>query len=67
MLAKKLHQRPENGPNEIYKPYLERFYAFKTPNLRLEGGGGGLRPPPTPLIGFNTHKQIDSVLTILPG
>ena len=40
-LPPELHQRPANGPNEIYKPYFEHCYAFKTPILRSEGGGGG--------------------------
>ena len=31
----------------MYKPYLEHLYVFKTPVLKLEGGGGGLRPHQT--------------------
>ena len=34
------YSKTANGPTEIYKPYLECFYAFKTSILRLEGGGG---------------------------
>ena len=57
-VPKKLFPRPANGPNEIYKPYLERFYAFKTPVLRSEGSWGGLRPPPTLNI-MHKFKRID--------
>ena len=39
-------QWPANGPNEIYKPYLEPFYAFKTPVLGWEGLGVELIPHP---------------------
>ena len=45
-LTQKFQTRTAIGPNEIYKPYLERFYAFKTPVLRTESGGGGFPPPP---------------------
>jgi hypothetical protein len=33
-LPQKLHQSPANGPNEMYKPYLEHSYALKTPDLK---------------------------------
>ena len=38
------YQGPANGPTEIYQPYLELFYPFKTPVLVSEGGG--LSPSP---------------------